>query len=175
MSVALSSDGDGTLNRRTSRDVRAGSSPMSVWYVRPHDGPPMTTADDDLLRAFESTDLPSADFTHAAHVHVAWCYLQRDRFAVALDRFSQALRAFAVAKGVPGLYHETLTVAWMALIHERLDAPETREQPWDAFAAAHPELFEKPPLVSRYYDRATLKTPRARRVFVLPAVPVAHE
>ena len=135
----------------------------------------MAMTDDELLRAFESTDLPSADFTHAAHVHVAWCYLQRDRFAVALDRFSQALRAFAVAKGVQGLYHETLTVAWMALIHERLDSPDARALSWDDFSAAHPELFEKPALVIRYYDRATLKTPRARRVFVLPGPPVAGD
>ena len=133
----------------------------------------MTTADDDLLRAFETTNLSTSDFTHAAHVHVAWCYLQRDRFAVALDRFSQDLRAYAVAKGVPNLYHETLTVAWMALIHERLDLPAARALSWEAFAAAHPELFERPTLVSRYYDEATLRSVRARRVFVLPA-PQAH-
>lgn len=121
----------------------------------------MTTDDDALVRGFESASLPTSAFSHVAHVDVAWCFLPRDRFALALDRFSLALRAYAAAKGVPNLYHETLTVAWMALIHERLERGDNRQLSWDDFAAGHPELFEKPSLVTRYYDEATLKSARA--------------
>lgn len=128
----------------------------------------MTTTlnDDELLKAFESTDLPVATFSHAMHVRVAWCYLRRDPFPIALGRFATALKAYATAKSVPGLYHETVTVAWMTLINERLDGAQ--HLAWEAFMAAFPELFAKPSLLLRYYSEETLKTARARRMFVLP-------
>lgn len=122
--------------------------------------------DDELLQAFESTDLPVSTFSHVMHVRVAWCYLRRHPFPVALGRFATALQAYAGAKSVPGLYHETVTVVWMTLINERLDGAQHLS--WDAFVAAFPELFSKPSLLLRYYSEETLKTARARRMFVLP-------
>lgn len=127
-----------------------------------------TTTDEALVRSFESATLLTSEFTHAVHVQLAWCYLQRDRFAIALDRFSAALRAYAVAKNVPKLYHETVTVAWMAIIHERLEASEMRSLPWEQFAAAHPELFARPSLLTQYYRTDILQSALAKRVFLLP-------
>ena len=122
--------------------------------------------DEELVCAFESTELPASAFPHAAHVRVAWYYLRRDPFPVAVGRFVTGLRTFAAAKGVPGLYHETVTTAWLVLINERLDG--ARELTWEAFAAAHPELFTRPSLLSQYYTDETLRSDRARRVFVMP-------
>ena len=38
---------------------------------------------------------------------------------------------------------------------------------WHSFAANHPDLFAGD-LLARYYDKATLATPLAKRCFVLP-------
>lgn len=122
--------------------------------------------DEALVHAFESGSLPGADFTHATHVRVAWCYLRSAPFHLALARFATALQAYASAKGVAHKYHETLTVAWMALVAERLT--RTPDLDWSAFVAAHPELFQHPPLVSRLYSEETLASDHARRTFVLP-------
>jgi len=120
--------------------------------------------DDELVAAFESTALD--DFPHASHVRVAWCYLRRDPILVALPRFRAALQRFAAAKGQPGRYHETITVAYMLLILERLaDAPAGS---WEAFAARHPDLLATPSILSRYYADEVLASPQAREVFVLP-------
>jgi len=122
--------------------------------------------DDELVRAFESTTLPASDFTHDAHVRVAWWYLRTAPFHAALARFATALRAFAAAKGAANKYHETMTVAWMALVAERLDA--TPELEWRAFAATHPDLFLRPSLMTRLYSETRLASEQARRTFVLP-------
>lgn len=122
--------------------------------------------DDELLRAFESTELPASEFTHAAHVRVAWRYLKAAPFHMALARFATALQAFAAAKGAAAKYHETLTVAWMALVAERLAS--TPDVDWDGFAATHTDLFARPSIVSRYYKEETLKSERAKGVFLLP-------
>lgn len=125
--------------------------------------------DEELVDAFEAGTLPADQFPHAAHVRVAWWYLSRFPLGEALTRFSTALQAFAATHGVPGLYHETITVAYLLLIAERLDG--SRDLPWETFAAAHPELLaRRPSLLARYYADGTLTSARARRAFVMPDV-----
>ena len=124
--------------------------------------------DESLVRAFEAGTEPEGGFHHAQHVRVAWWYLRSHSLPEALGRFTKALRAFAVAQGKPGLYHETVTVAFMLVISERL-AAAGKEHPWEAFAAQNPDLFSwKPSVLDRYYRSETLWSDRARATFVMP-------
>lgn len=125
--------------------------------------------DDEFVAAFEACTLLPAQFTHAAHVRAAWWYLQQYPLGEAMDRFRTTLRRFADSLGASAKYHETVTIAWLLLIAERLDA-RTRGLTWREFADHHPELFGKPSLVSRYYTEATLASPRARTSFVMPDI-----
>jgi hypothetical protein len=75
--------------------------------------------DDEFLAAFEARTLPKAQWTHAAHVRMAWLYLTRLHFAAALDRVRDGIRCYNAAVGSDG-YHETITVAFTLLIHARL-------------------------------------------------------
>jgi hypothetical protein len=105
-------------------------------------------------------------FHHADHVRVAWLYLKRDPLLRAIERFAADLRRFAAAKGQPGLYHETVTFAFLFLIHERLSAAP---EPFEAFRVRNPDLFTwKPSALDRYYLAETLASERARSSFVLP-------
>ena len=124
--------------------------------------------DEELMRAFEAGEVPAGGFHHAQHVRVAWNYLRDHPLPAALGRFSEGLRGFARAQGADGLYHETITVAFVLLINERMASSSDRES-WDAFAAAHPDLLAwKPSLLERYYKASTLESAHARRVFVMP-------
>lgn len=122
--------------------------------------------DDEFIRAFEHATLPAGEFNHAAHVRAGWWYLRHHPIGVAIDRFSQALRLFAAAQGATTKYHETMTVAWMLLLAERLHRSGNLD--WPAFAAAHPELFARPSLLLRYYSAETLASEEARAGFVMP-------
>jgi hypothetical protein len=124
-------------------------------------------SDEDFIRALESTTLPASAFSHEAHVRAGWWYLHRYPLGDAIDRFTRSLRVFADAKGATGKYHETMTVAWMLLIAERLAT--ARDLDWSTFASQHPELFTKPSLLARYYSPATLASAHARSHFVMPA------
>lgn len=120
--------------------------------------------DAELLSGFAAGTLD--EFKHRDHVQVAWLCLGREPLLPAVRRFSADLRRFALAKGKPGLYHETITLAFLLLIRERM-----RGEPEDfaAFAARNPELFTwKPSLVDRFYRSETLASERARQAFVLP-------
>jgi hypothetical protein len=124
--------------------------------------------DEELIAAFERGIAPEAGFHHAQHVRVAWCYLRRYELAEALGRFTSALRAFAAANGNPGLYHETVTVAFVLLIAERVAAPDGAHD-WTGFAQRNSDLLAwKPSVLDRYYTEQTLWSERARRGFVMP-------
>lgn len=120
--------------------------------------------DEAFVDLLEACTLPPAEFDHAAHVRGGYIYVRRHGFAGAVDRMATAIRRFATANGKAQLYHETLTVAFLALISERLDSDDSDD--WTSFAAANPDLFDKG-LMARYYGAETLGTPQARRTFVL--------
>jgi hypothetical protein len=124
--------------------------------------------DDELLAAFEAGLDPEGGFHHREHLRVAWLYLHRDPWPAALGRFAEGLKRFATAQGQPGLYHETITVAYFLLLHQRM-AEEHGDSGFDAFVARYPELLGwKPSILDRYYDAATLGSDLARRVFIMP-------
>jgi hypothetical protein len=91
--------------------------------------------DEELVSCFEGGTVPPGGFHHAEHVRVAWWYARRHPWLVALDRFRVALRRFAEAQGKPGLYHETITTAFVVLVVERLDG-DGADLDWESFRRA---------------------------------------
>jgi hypothetical protein len=129
---------------------------------------------DALIAALEECRVAPADFDHRAHVQAGFTYLQRLGFTGALAAMAQSLRRFAAHHGKDGLYHETVTVAFLALIHERMaedliarNSHDPKSLDWKGFAARHPDLFGRD-LLAFYYSRDELATALARRCFVLP-------
>ncbi|HZF07859.1 MAG TPA: hypothetical protein VFE33_03625 [Thermoanaerobaculia bacterium] len=123
--------------------------------------------DSDFVTAFEACALSNEDFHHRDHVRLAWLYLKDLPPEEALARFATGLRRFAHAHGKPGLYHETITWAYLLLIRERM--ARTAADTFEEFAAAHPDLLTwKPSVLESYYRAETLRSELARRVFVMP-------
>ena len=125
--------------------------------------------DRDFVAAFEACAIAKADFRHADHVRLAWIYLSEHPLIEAIERFTAALQRFAAHNGVPGLYHETITWAYLLLIHERIERDGTPAD-LQSFRAANGDLFDRKPwILERYYSSETLNSALARRTFVLPA------
>jgi hypothetical protein len=121
----------------------------------------------ELIEGFERCTLPNTAFHHPDHVHVVWSYLHQMSLSAAMDRFRDALKRFAAHNGKPGLYHETITCAYVVLVNERMQAhPEVS---WEDFCLANPDILTwRPSVLDRYYRPETLKSDLARRVFILP-------
>lgn len=132
--------------------------------------------DAEFLAAFEAGQLAPGEFNHRAHLRVAYLYLCQQPFLEACMAMRDSLCRFAAQIGKPGLYHETITVAFMSLVAERIAAAP--EADWASFALANPGLFSRE-LLAGYYQPATLASAAARQRLVLqPWVPaqmdVAH-
>jgi hypothetical protein len=121
-----------------------------------------------LIRQFEEGTTPADTFHHADHVRLAFEYLRRYPVLEALPRFSIALRRFAVAQGKAQRYHETVTWAYMFLIHERMVRAEAL-QTWEEFSRQNADLLAwKDGVLASLYRQETLDSDLARQTFVLP-------
>jgi hypothetical protein len=124
--------------------------------------------DEELLARFEAASLPEDGFRHRDHVRLVWLYLHRLPVPEVLARVSAGLTALARARGKPGRYHETVTWAYVFLVHERI-ARGGRGASWAEFAAANPDLLDwNDGVLATYYREETLRSDLAREVFVLP-------
>jgi hypothetical protein len=124
--------------------------------------------DRNFVAAVESCALCGGDFHHTDHIRLAWIYLCEHPLLEAIARFTTSLRRFAAHHGVPQKYNETISWAYLLLIHERMQR-EGAPRDWEGFREANPDLFAwKPSVLQRYYAPATLASDLARRVFVLP-------
>jgi hypothetical protein len=117
------------------------------------------------LLAFEAGRIEPADFPHREHVRFAYGMLAHYSLGETLIRFRRGLGHIARKAGKPQLYHETVTVAFLAVISERRAISGATE--WGEFVAANPDLLDKN-LLLRWYAREQLESELARKTFCLP-------
>ena len=127
------------------------------WYIG-------SMNDLEFIDAFTAGQLPTAGFDHRAHLRAAYLLLRDRPFLEACMAMRDGLQSLAGKLGKPDLYHETVTVAFMALVAER---SSSMDGDWDAFIAAHPELCGRG-LLESYYSTALLASGAARTTFTLP-------
>ena len=128
--------------------------------VEPHCDPA------EEVRGFEAGDIDPQKFDHEAHVRVAWSYLQQYPTAVAIGKFTSALRSLTNRLGASDKYHETISWFFLIVIAERRAACPNGD--WQSFKKVNRDLFDGSALLRRYYSRDRLDSPDGRRVFLLP-------
>jgi len=125
----------------------------------------MRPGDCPQLGRFVRGELDAAQFPHREHVRMAFEMLKRHDFAESVLHYSRALRTMTQRAGKPEAFHQTLTIAFLSLIAERMESGMAGD--FAAFAAANPDLMEKS-AVARRYRAQRLDSAAARRTFLLP-------
>src|SRR4029453_1653819 len=69
-----------------------------------------------LIGAFEDGSLPRSEWTHARHLVVALWYIRRHGQDRAAGLIRDGIRRDNGRQGNPTGYHETITLAWVAVI-----------------------------------------------------------
>ena len=124
----------------------------------------MVTDSPELAR-FVRGDIDPAQFPHRDHVHMAFEMLKRHDFPETVLHYSRTLRTMAERVGRPQAFHQTITIAFLSLIAERMERGGAAD--FAAFAQANPDLLEKS-VLRRWYRPEQLASEIARRIFVLP-------
>ncbi len=123
--------------------------------------------DEDFFTQFENGTLDAKLFSHSAHVKMAWIYVHKYELPEALRNFSDALKNFAKINNATGLYHETITFAFLLLINERIKKSEN--QNWNDFVENNEDLLDwKSNILTKYYRSETLKSVNAKQYFIFP-------
>jgi hypothetical protein len=123
--------------------------------------------DREFVDAFEGCTLPEEMFHHRDHIRLAWIYLITLSLPAAMDRFSVQLRAYAESLGKAGLYHETISWAFLLLVHDRISRAPVAS--FEELEQNHGDLFRwNPSVLDSFYDPQTLASPLARRTFLFP-------
>ena len=117
------------------------------------------------VAGFIRGDVDPGRFPHREHVRMGFEILRRHNFAEAAFHYCAALREMTRRVGKPEAFHQTITIAFLALIAERLEAG--RHCDFAAFADANADLIDKSAL-QRWYRPERLATEAARRTFLLP-------
>ncbi len=140
--------------------------------------------DDEFLSAFEGCRLARTDWTHEAHIRMAWLYLMRaEARAGAVDRVRSGIQKLNATfiqrdqlenpnrppkpkdpRGLDG-YHETVTSAFVTVIASRVRPGED----FAAFRARNPDLFDRNlSALLRHYTPERLYSLPARTEFLEP-------
>jgi hypothetical protein len=126
-------------------------------------------ADCPDLERFVRGEIDAAVFPHREHVRMAFEMLRRHDFAETALHYSRALRAMSARAGNPRAFHQTVTIAFLSLIAERMqDCGGAAD--FEALVRDHPELLDKAAL-TRWYRPERLASEAARHTFLLPEPP----
>ncbi len=120
--------------------------------------------DDDFLCSFERCTITPSEFNHAAHVRASYLYLSKLPFLEACIAMRDGLKRFASSIGKATLYHETITIAFMAIVKDRM--ARNPGGGWRRLLEDNPDLCDKR-LLDRYFPDQLLNTSDARERLIL--------
>lgn len=118
-------------------------------------------SDAEFLAEFRACTLPPTCFHHSDHLRLAWLHIHQSPLEIAIENVRSGIQAYAKHLGKPGLYHETLTVAWMRLIASH-DEPTFHD-----FLRLNEHRLNGE-LLHRFWSPERLQSEKAREEWVAP-------
>jgi hypothetical protein len=142
----------------------------ATWDVQSGDAP---MSDEEFLHQFEDCSLPFENWTHRAHLKVAYLYVCKYPFDEALANMRAGIKALNATHRVPESetrgYNETTTCAMMQLVAATEAAyGATFPTPTaDDFCDTHPQLLNKH-VLRLFYSPERRMHPDAKSQFIEP-------
>lgn len=119
------------------------------------------------IERFEQGRIDVATFDHAAHVRLAWSYLQSMDQYEASRRFSAALQRLTRRIGASDKFHATVSGFFVFLIAERIARDPGAD--WRRFRRVNADLLAGAgPLLAAHYSPQRLQSDAAKSLFLLP-------
>jgi hypothetical protein len=124
-----------------------------------------------LIRLFEECTLPKAQWTHIAHLTVAHHYLWHYSLEEATQRIRNGIQRYNSSQGNPTAYHETITLAWIAILnrelHQRRGIPLAHRGEGESVRELA-YVYSDQDLLLKYYTRERLMSEDARARWIPP-------
>ena len=125
----------------------------------------------DFIRQFEECALPRRQWTHRAHLVVAFWYLVCYPVTEAVERIRESIKKYNASQGIAmtkdGGYHETMTLFWIRMVQSFL-AKHTLECSIVHLVNSMTSLYADKNLPFEYYSRELLMSWEARGNWIEP-------
>lgn len=122
---------------------------------------------EELTDSFEAGNIDPSAFGHSDHVVVAYCVLGRYDFLDASVKYARCINSIATKAGATDKFNLTVTLAFLSLIAERIEA--TEHETYEGFIAGNPDLLSGK-ILDKWYSSDRLQSELARKVFLMPDV-----
>jgi hypothetical protein len=120
-----------------------------------------------MVRSFEDGSLPRSEWTHSSHLLVGLWYLSRHARDQGTRLVRDGIKRYNHIHGRDSGYHETITLAWLAVIAGFLAGCD-RAEPISVLAERLIDGCGDKDHLLRYYSRPLLMSDAARRAWVPP-------
>jgi hypothetical protein len=124
-----------------------------------------------LVAAFENCTLPKGCWTHLAHLTVAHHYLWHHSRDEATRLIRSGIQRYNLSQGNPSGYHETITLAWIALVAGEIEQVRLAGRAEKSEVASARELaaaYADQDFLFEFYTRPRLMSDEARAQWVPP-------
>lgn len=123
--------------------------------------------DIEFEQLFNKCELPPAEFSHEAHLRLAWLHISRYGIEQAEENIQKQLQQFVAFVGAKDKYHKTLTIAAMrAVYHFML---KSNSDNFINFIADFPQLKHKfKELMESHYSFDIFSSNKAKVEFLEP-------
>ncbi|VDI74214.1 Hypothetical predicted protein [Mytilus galloprovincialis] len=128
-----------------------------------------SVGDEIFIKAFEDATLPYEDWTHEAHLRMAWTYITEYGKEKATPFIREGIQHFNEQNKdkVKFGYHETITGFYISIVADSVN--RTSALTFDEFITKNSFLFDKN-VISKYYTKDRLYSDDARHSFVTPDI-----
>jgi len=113
---------------------------------------------------FERKEIAAEDFSHREHVQAAFELLHKYDFIEATAKYAEIIKSMATAAGAPEKFNVTITVAFMGLIAEKMEADGDVD--FDTFYSTNPDLSGN--ALAPWYSAERISSKLSRKIFLMP-------
>ena len=126
-------------------------------------------SDAEFLEGLERCTLHPSDFTHEAHLRLAWIQIRMFGLETAKMNIEKLLRTYVEHVGAKDKYHQTLTLAAVECVHHFLN--KSRSDSFSDFILEFPQLLNNfKALINSHYSFDIFESAEARKDYVEPDV-----
>ncbi len=101
--------------------------------------------DAKFIELFESRDLPFSEWTHEAHVRMAYCYMSKYPIKQATQKIISGIQNYNLRHQdkIKIGYKEDITLRWIDKISRKIEAYQAQHVDFESFIKKFPELLYK--------------------------------
>eukprot|EP00731_Ephydatia_muelleri_P028436 Em0020g80a len=148
-------------------DATSSNRTPLLYYARSY----RTVGDHAFMKAFEDVTLATEDWTHEAHIRMAWNYLVEHGKQEAMPLIKYGIQKYTEQnKGkIKNVYNDTVTVFFIHMIDWAIQQFQGRPHTFEEFLQANPQLSDSK-LIYKYYSEHALGSDQAKKRWIQPDI-----